>query len=405
MAKKSTKNKIESKGDAPQKKRSRWYYFGQAVLWILTVISIIGLVLACFGGNFNPANAKGISLFILTLPAWIVLWFIVAALNAIWCRKALIFSILTFVACANAIWDYCPLNLFGPSTKKYAKCEKFTLLTYNVASFKDQNNNYPDGLNPTMSYIIRQNADVVCLQETEVPGTGPFKLYHIEASQVDSLNRLYPYRMVYGGFLTVLSKYPVEAIHTPRLTDDPYHKWRQYPIGLFRLNIEGTPVTLFNVHLQSYGLSLDDKKLYKDISDGKEIAEAAESRNVKESLREIRRQIFSKVHDAGVKRAFEAETLCKYIEKFGGPNVIVAGDFNDVPGCYTLRRLDDLSLKQVYPELGFGPMITFNADRFYFRIDHILYRGNLQPLHIRRGSTKSSDHYPLICTFAITPTK
>lgn len=383
------------------RRRSAWRTFGRIVLWILTAISVAGLCLASFGGNFNPAELRGISLVILAMPVWLLLWLITTVLDLFWNRKALVFCVLAFIACASAIWDFCPLNLFGPSEKKYADCPKFTLLTYNIASFMSIRDEYPGDINPTVSYIIKRNADVVCLQETEVTLASPFARYHITREQIDSINALYPYRVLYGGFLTVLSKYPVEAIHTPPLNESKKQKWTIYPIGVFRLNIEGVPVTLFNVHLQSYGLSASDKELYKNFADGKEIAEAAEG-STKSVLSDFKRKIYRKVQRASAHRAVEAEALCRYIDKFGGPNIIVAGDFNDVPGCYTIRRLEDCDLKQVYPRLGFGPMITFNADRFYFRIDHILYRGSLTPLRIARGTIKSSDHYPLEATFAIT---
>ena len=383
-------------------RRSGWRTAGNVILWILTAIAIVGLIAACFGGYANPHKFKGLSLFQLTMPAWLIGWLIIMVLDFFWNRKALFVSIIGFIPCVTAVWDYCPLNVFGPSAKKYAGCPKFTLLTYNVASFHNMTGEYPGDVNPTVSYIIRQNADIVCLQETEVTLSGPFERFHVTAQQIDTISGMYPYRFLYGGYLTVLSKYPVEPIHTPPLNNNQKQKWSIYPIGVFRVNIEGVPVTLFNVHLQSYSLSASDKALYKNIAEGKEIAEVAEG-SVQGSIGEIKRQIYNKVQRAAEHRANEADALCRYIEKFGGPNVIVAGDFNDVPGCYTLRRLEEYDLKQVYPELGFGPMITFNADMFYFRIDHILYRGDFVPLSIRRGNIKSSDHYPLTATFAIKP--
>lgn len=393
--------KLVAKKGHKQKSRSVWYYIGQWILWILTIISVTGLLLACFGGNFNPNEVRGLSLMILTLPAWLILWIIVTFLDLLWCRKAMVFCILAFIACANAIWDYCPLNIFGPSEKKYASCPKFTLLTYNICNYYDLSEEYPGDINPTLSYIIRQNADIVNLQETTLPLDVPSKRFHITRAQLDTINQMYPYRVVYGSQLTLLSKYPVEAIHTPPVDYGKKMTQPYYPIGVFRLNIEGQSVTLFDVHLRSYGLTKDDKTLYKNITDGKEIAEAADG-SVTQSLRDIKSQIYRKVQSAAEKRANETEILCRYIEKFGGPNVIVAGDFNDVPGCYTLRRLEDCDMRQVYPSIGFGPMITFNADMFYFRIDHVLYRGDIVPLSMKRGSTKSSDHYPLMTTFAIT---
>ena len=386
--------------DAPQAPRKRrvWHAIGQWLLWILTLATITGLVAASFAGNFNPHNVGWSSLAVLSLPAWILAWLVVTVLDLLWCRKALVFCILAFIACANAIWDYCPLNLFGPSEKKYAECPKFTLLTYNVASFHNQNDEYPGDVNPTVSYLIRKNADVVCLQETEVSLDWPFERYHITRAQVDTINQMYPYRLLYGQFLKVMSKYPIEAIHTPPLTQDTKHKWTIYPIGVFRLNIEGMPVTLFNVHLQSYGLSDSDKEVFAEMTEGKELGSEDQ---MKWWIKTAYYQLYRKVRIAGVRRANEADALCRYIEKFGGPNVIIAGDFNDVSGCYTMRRLADFDMRQVYPELGFGPLVTFNADRFYFHIDHVLYRGGLVPLKITKSDIRSSDHYPLEVTFAI----
>lgn len=398
---KTAKVGLTAKGRAMSSRHPRLYILGQWVLWTLTVISVVGLLLACFGGCIRPEEMRGVPIMILTLPVWLVLWFIIAAMDALWCRKALIICILAFIACANAIWNFCPLNLFGPSEKKYEGCPRFTLLTYNICSFMIQDKNYEGEVNPTVSFIIKTNADIVCLQETDVNLSGPFNRYKITSEQIDSINKMYPYRLVYGHFLTLLSKYPAEAIHTPPLDSNPKQRWRNYPIAIFRVNIEGTPITLFDVHMQSYELTNSDKAIYKNIADGKEIVDAVEGNSLRSQFSKIRHHILHKVQDAAVKRAEQADALARYVEKFGGPNVIIAGDFNDVPGCYTLNLLEDYDFHQVYPKVGFGPMITFNADMFYFRIDHVLYRGCLEPLRMVRGSTKSSDHYPVLVTFAI----
>ena len=39
---------------------------------------------------------------------------------------------------------------------------------------------------------------------------------------------------------------------------------------------------------------------------------------------------------------------------------------------------------------------------FYFHIDQMLYRGNLEALSLKIGKINSSDHYPLIGEFAFT---
>ena len=85
----------------------------------------------------------------------------------------------------------------------------------------------------------------------------------------------------------------------------------------------------------------------------------------------------------------------QWLRLYGGPDVIICGDFNDVPGCHAIRTFADAGFHSVYPSIGFGPMITYNARHLYFCIDHVLYRGALTPLYISKGTLKTSDHYPL----------
>lgn len=382
-------------------KRSGWRRFVSALLWIFTIISALGLLGASFGGNFPPSALKGISIVELLMPLWIVMLVLATVLDIFWCRKALTVSVLTCVACAAAIWEFMPLNLTRPNPENYADCPKFTFLTYNVANFQDQTGKYEGSGNPTLSYILKVDADVVNLQECY-----PFRErenLHIYNWQIKQLYKKYPYVIAYGEMQMLLSKYPAEAVHVgeyearedvkKKHPDDKRH-WGE--IAVFRLDIDGEKITLFDVHLQSYGLSAHDKSLYSDITELKDA-----DGSVKKNISDLRHQLFGKIHSAAVYRQYDADRLCRYIDKYAGPNAIVAGDFNDVPGCYTLRQLADHRFRQVYEKLGFGPMITFNADRFYFRIDHVLYRGNLQPLRMSRGNSRCSDHYPLLTTFAL----
>lgn len=375
---------------AGTKTNTFWRNFVKTILWLMTIIAVLGLVAASYGGNIAPDAIKGICLMVMSFPAWLLLMIIVTVLDILWCRKALVLCLFTYIACASAIWEFSPLNITGPSMKKYSECPQFSFLTYNTANFNDMEGPLPADYNPTLSYILKFNADVVNLQEARVlsPNSG----LSISSRQIDSLHQAYPYVLHYGESQALLSKYPADCIHTGA-TNYPGNE-----IAVFRLNIEGTAVTLINVHLQSYGLTASDKELYKDIT---KLDDSDEG--LKNTIKDVRHTLLSKIQKAAVQRKLDTERVCDYIERFGGPNVIVAGDFNDVPGCYALRRLADFKMREVYPKLGFGPMVTFNADRFYFRIDHVLYRGSLTPLRIRRGNSRLSDHYPLLVTFAINP--
>lgn len=369
-----------------QTKNSFWHTTSLILLWLLTIIACAGLIAASYGGNIAPDAIKGICLMVMTFPAWLLLMVLATVLDILWCRKALVLCLFTYIACASAIWEYSPLNIRKPSLDKYAKDPIVTFLTYNVTQFNNLSGTHTDGYNATVSYILKVNADIVNLQEASLGNA------QIPAEQMDSLHKAYPYILQYSESQALLSKYPAESIHTPGQNNRPGNE-----VAIFRLNIEGEQITLINVHLQSYGLTDTDKELYKDITKLDD-----QDGGLKNTIKDVRHTLLAKIQNAVVQRKLDTERVCSYIDHFGGPNVIVAGDFNDVPGCYALRRLAEYKMHEAYSELGFGPMITFNADRFYFRIDHVLYRGALKPLRMSRGNLKLSDHYPLLVTFAVT---
>lgn len=101
-----------------------------------------------------------------------------------------------------------------------------------------------------------------------------------------------------------------------------------------------------------------------------------------------------------MEREAQIRYLQKYLQRYGGKNVLVCGDFNDAVNCYGLYLLEHEShMHQAYADVGLGPMITYNANDLYFRIDHILYRGDMRPYSMSRGSIKASDHYPVTARF------
>lgn len=368
-----------------------WRRILRIFLVFCTIVTALGTAAGAYGGDLPPTQYRYFCLMVMTFPMWLGALILFTLLDIFFCHKALFISIVTFVACGSAIWEYSPLNIFPPSASRYENCPKFTLLSFNALNFVPIDSVYPDGMNPIISYILSTDADVVCLQEAALLSASTEVSPEIPAVQIDSIFNRYPYVLSNGHTQLLLSKYPAKALPTGhrRPTDNE--------IVVYRLTIDGTNITLMNVHLEPYHLRKEDKQLYRNITNMKNIRG-----DIKDNFQDIRFQLLHKIQASAEAREYDAERLGSYITRLGGPNIIITGDFNDVPGCYTLRRLADFRMKQVYPEVGFGPMITYYANRFYFRIDHTLYRGDLQPLRMWRGKTRLSDHYPLMTTFAIT---
>ena len=67
---------------------------------------------------------------------------------------------------------------------------------------------------------------------------------------------------------------------------------------------------------------------------------------------------------------------------------------HDTPQSYAYRKIRG-KLKDSYVSTGLGPGITYHANGFWFRIDHILYGKGLQSLSTHIDKVKYSDHYPV----------
>lgn len=370
--------------DSKQPRHLSWVLIViRTVLVILTVIIDLGLIISAYAGKVNPEIEPVAALAGMTLPAWILGAIVLMLLTFIAWWKLALFQLTAFLLCLSPILDYCPLHFF---TKKAPDGQpEFTLMTYNTYGFVNQYNVYPGDRNQTLSYILDSDADIVCLQES--PSLAPDAETHITEAQVDSLHKLYPYVFKAGRNQNVLSKFPIEPVATGFEPGEA----GTLDLACYRAMIHGRKVTIFNVHMRSFWLEYDERELYLGLTEGHE-----------EDMSVVRNKLLKKIAQKCAYRAREVHELIGYIRRFAGPDAIVCGDFNDVPGCFSLRQLEKHSdLHSVVSEVGFGPMITYNADRFYFRIDHILYRGTLEPLSVKRGDIRSSDHYPLTATFTL----
>lgn len=352
------------------------------------------MAFSAYAGNMEPAEYPWAGIVAMTFPATFFAAFVMLCLDIFFFRKILFIPVLAFAACLPSVLEFFPLNACSPTLSEEEKEKEFTLLTYNLYNFAPYGkDSVAAPQNPYISFILEQNPDIVCLQEA-TRGM-PNSKVAITPAQTDSILERYPYVIFSSAEMAMFSKFPAKVV--PFIFRD--HCKEGNVVG-YHLDIHGTTVSLFNVHLKSIGLTDDDKQLYTDLTDFKN-----EGRGLRQELSEAKHSLIAKLCAANVVRAENARLLLDMIAKFGGENVMVVGDFNDTPGCYTLRSLEDAGLKQVYPKVAFGPMITYHENKFYFRIDHVLYRGDLKPVSLEKGKINISDHYPLIVKFTIKDTE
>lgn len=345
-------------------------------------------IFSAYGGTFNPEERVIASMAAMVLPLLLIAGIVLSAIDLLFDKRLILVIAAGWAVSLPSILVFSPLHFWKPALTEQQQKNSFTFLTYNVLHFWDfRGEDYPGvERNETLDYILSTDADVVNIQEYDVLDTkGPWK---IKESQVDSLKTLYPYQYTDLDLKYALfSKYPFEQIelHTPR-------EARLAMLG-FKLNIKGHEIHLINVHLKSIGLTPEDKTLYKEALDL-----PATKSELKRELKEVKSQLLSKLSEAFKIRTIQARTVRNIVDSIGGP-FIVAGDFNDIPNCYAVRTIKGKDMHDAYAEAAFGPTITYHGDKFYFRIDQILYRGLFKAVDIERGDISSSDHNPLLATF------
>lgn len=354
---------------------------------ILLIINIAGaaiMLVSAYGGHINPhfSSLPGIALMLLPLISIFMVLLLLADLM-IWRRMAFLpaFAILV---CAAPLWNLCPLNLSKPHTVPGDR--ELKVLTYNVYNFNYNHNSSSGNINNNLSTILSSDADIVCLQEASVWNLASWKTFQ---AQADSLCERYPYRHTTSGQLTVWSRYPITEIQLVQ-PEDPSAFFQ----GL-KVEIDSFPVMLYNVHLQSIGLSPEDKKLYNSIT----------RKVTSRKLEKAREGLLTKLSRAMKERAGQAVLLRQQMDSIGGTNILVAGDFNDIADCWSQREVMGQNLKSAFSTAGFGPTVTYYANRFYFNIDHILYSDSFTAVKYQRIKSLSSDHYPVLVTFSIPPAR
>lgn len=354
-------------------------HIGKFVVYLILAVNafFVGmLVLSAYSPYLQPkvspvASSLGLSfpIFLVINLCFMIFWLIVNY------RFALL-PLIGFVVCASPIRTYLPVN----ATVKDIPEGSIKFLSYNVMGFC--NLEKKDGKNPILTYLANSGADIICLQEYNESGNKKY----LTGEDIKKALKAYPYRSVYdlktgGTQLACFSKFPILSARLIKY-DSTYNGSMQY-----ELKVKEDTITLINNHLESNKLTKEDKVIYEDL------IKDPNAKKVKTGLR----QLVKKLAEASAIRSSQADSVAKVIERSKYPTVIACGDFNDASISYThrilTRKLDD-----AFTQSGSGLGISYNLNKFYFRIDNILISPNLKAYNCTVDrSIKDSDHYPIWC--------
>ena len=207
------------------------------------IATIIILLMTGYSGWLRPETFPMLSNIGLLLPVLIVInlgflvfWVLIKS-------RGMLIPIAGFLLSYVPVRQYCPVNI-----PQSAPAGSFKVLSYNVWQFGDAS--HP---NPILEYIKAQKADIVCLQEANINALG--------GQYVDSVMQSdYPFRdtIMHGGdVVAMFSKFPIHGKERIQFES------KGNVSAAFRVQIQGRTVIVINNHLESTGLSPEEKSDFK----------------------------------------------------------------------------------------------------------------------------------------------
>jgi len=255
--------------------------------------------------------------------------------------------------------------------------ETLKVLSYNVEFLTHAGNLTSDSLNPIVAYIRDLNPDIVCLQEV---GADFIQKGRVEPKTKKALKA---YRYFASGAkedrfsVVCMSKYPILRFHRIEYESQSNSSW------LYDLKIGNDTVRVINNHLESNKLNREEKDQYTEIIQKRESAK----------ITRVAGLLGSKVAKSTRIRGNQADAVSNVIHQ-SPYEVIVCGDFNDVPGSYTYRKIRS-GIFDCWVEKGNGWGHTFHENLFLFRIDYILHTPEIRCVKTKVEHVRFSDHYPV----------
>lgn len=335
------------------------------------VASIVVMLLVGYSGLLDPEQHPVLSCLELSFPVFLVINLCFLIFWAVVSLKRVVVPLLGFIVGFSPVRTYCPLNI-GSGEEPDIR-----LLSYNTGGFSlNEDGVNGSGLQEALDYVKQGHADVSCLQETSM-----------KKDFRDKFKDVYPYcDSVYHkqghNSIVVLSKYPI--LRKERINYESSGNLS----GAFWLDVNGRQLIVISNHLESVGLSIEERSDFRDMVHGEQSSEG---------VRKDTKRLLVKLAERNVIRARQVRVLSNFIRQQKGVPVILCGDFNTSPLSYPCYKFSE-QLTDCYRQRGNGLGWTFCRDAIRVRIDHVFCSEELTPVSCEIDkSVSASDHYPVIC--------
>ena len=347
------------------------YKYASMMFLVVQIVVSLFTIVALFGGDVQPAGNTARAMLVYVLPVLIaanvlmlVIWLI---------RRKWFYALIPVITIACCIPYIGTIYQFGSLDKSADQAKGLKIATYNVAMFQRETSGFM--ALDILAEMRRQKVDVLCMQEySEVSG---------DKKNSDSYKEYFPYMAVGRDDMVIFSRYPIKGDSTIRFEDT--NNSAMYA----DVNVDGTEIRVFNVHLQTTGIN---RTLHQAGKMQMQIPGYEPPQN------RLLSAIFGNYTIGMIIRAGQAIQIANEKRNSTKP-CIVCGDFNDVPYSYVYNTMLG-DMVDGFKECGSGWMYTFRG-RKAVRIDYIFHDESLKGLTYYKGDITNSDHLPVFMKIAL----
>ena len=332
---------------------------------IISVMTFMGL----YGGDVSPIGHTAGAMLVYILP---VLILANAVLLVYWLvRRRWLFAIIPVVTLLCCIPYIGTLVQFRSLDKKADAQAGLKIASYNVAMFGRETSGFM--AQDILAEMRRQKVDILCMQEyNETSG---------DKKNSESYKEYFPYMAVGRNDMVIYSRYPIKA--SKAILFDYTNNSAQWA----DIEVKGHEIRVFNVHLQTTGISGTLHQVDK-----------LRIQNYEVENSRLLSAIFGNYTLGMMFRATQAITVANEKRSCEKP-VVLCGDFNDVPYSFVYNTLLG-HMVDGFKECGSGYMYTFRGKKAV-RIDYIFHDPVLKGLTYYRSDLTYSDHYPVFMKIAL----
>ena len=358
---------------------------------MIAVLFLIG----CYSELFFSASSWPVGLLtlssfylLLLLLIFFVFWLFV---KPAWMLIFLITALLSYKHINNIVPFRFSSNFHQKKQPNDIRVMSWNVAQFNIMKFKKS----PDTFNQMIQLINDYQPDIACFQEMVGGDTladlnnayyrkySFFSIFDF-AHRLNFPNYFYSYQYK-DNFLSqqhfgkiIFSKYPIVNKQTISNFPFDYNSNFQYA-DIVKGN---DTIRVFNIHLQSLRLSSTNLDYIENPS-------IKTDTDIKRS-----KNLITKFKTAFLKRISQADRVRVEINK-SPYQVIVCGDFNDVPNSYPYEKIGN-GLQDAFVLKGSGIGRTFSGISPTLRIDNIFVDKRFSVRQFTRIPKKLSDHFPII---------